>query len=166
MMLELLMLEPTEVPFNTFECSDAFCLNTYIRSCFVFSISNQRLSSFCSTFFSLWFNTLIDLAFSLASNSSFDSCTTTAACLLIMSVGDWLPSGVVSFLLARSWMIFCLSFAVFSLVYSSYLTFCSFFIGFFSNSEEDSLSYAFSISSIILLTITDSLALFWPFSIT
>jgi hypothetical protein len=109
---------------------------------------------------------LIDLAFSLASNSSFDSCTTTAACLLIMSVGDWLPSGVVSFLLARSWMIFCLSFAVFSLVYSSYLTFCSFFIGFFSNSEEDSLSYAFSISSIILLTITDSLALFWPFSIT
>ena len=160
MILELLMLEPTEVPFNTFDCSDAFCLNTYIRSCFVFLISNQRSSSFCSTFFSLWFSTLINLAFSLASNSSFDSYSTAAASLFIMSVGDWLPSGVVSFLLARSWMIFCLSFAVVSLVYSSFLTFGSLFLGFFSTSDEDSLSYAFSISNIMFLTITDSLALF------
>ena len=57
-------------------------------------------------------------------------------------------------------MIFCLSFAVDSLVYSSYLTFGSLFIGFFSTSDEDSLSYAFSISNIMLLTITDSLGFF------
>ena len=124
MILELLALEFIEVlmPFN-FGCSNAFYLKTNCRSYFVFFISNQTTLSSSSYFFRLCFIALIDLFLSFAAFISFDSLTTAAS--LFTGVGEMLLSGVVSFLFARSFTIFCLSFAVISFT-------CSFSTGSYS----------------------------------
>jgi hypothetical protein len=123
MILELLVLDPIEVLAFTFGCSKAFFLKTYCRSSFVFLISYQTTLSRSSYFFSLWFIALIDLAFSFAALISFDSLK-IADSLFIKGEGDGLLSGVVSLLFARSFTIFCLSFAVVSFTCSFYTGSC------------------------------------------